>query len=194
MQSSHLGCRIRWLQLWRWVIHLPHPNECTIYYANSLNTHESNLAAWRNVEYSFIAITSVLYSHAYTSTYTHAYTCRMDHNDTITKTSEDFFKKNIPLTLFVTFACERELETEQRLQYIVPSILWPSGLCLSRSTGLLNRRPRGPLCWVRAFSTTSWLRLLWFPTHGHPGFTELYNSSIAHSIFRMACLTVIERK
>ena len=27
------------------------------------------------------------------------------------------FKKNIPLTLFVTFACERELETEQRLQH-----------------------------------------------------------------------------
>ena len=28
-------------------------------------------------------------------------------------------------------------------------LLWPSTLCLSRSPGLLNRRPRGPLCWVR---------------------------------------------
>ena len=29
-----------------------------------------------------------------------------------------------------------------------PPFLWPSTLCLSRSPGLLNRRPRGPLCWV----------------------------------------------
>ena len=44
-----------------------------------------------------------------------------NHNDTINKqTSEDFFLKNIPLTLFVMFACEWELETEQRLQYIDP--------------------------------------------------------------------------
>ena len=27
-----------------------------------------------------------------------------------------------------------------------PPLLWP--LCLSRSPGLLNRRPRGPLCWL----------------------------------------------
>ena len=36
-----------------------------------------------------------------------------------------------------------------------PPLLWLSALCLSRSPGLLNRRPRGPLCWVRAFSTAS---------------------------------------
>ena len=36
-----------------------------------------------------------------------------------------------------------------------PPLLWPSVLCLSRSPGLLNRRPGGPLCWVRAFSTAS---------------------------------------
>ena len=29
-----------------------------------------------------------------------------------------------------------------------PPLLWPSTLCLSRSPGLLNRRPRGPLCLV----------------------------------------------
>ena len=29
-----------------------------------------------------------------------------------------------------------------------PPLLWPSALCLFRSTGLLNRKPRGPLCWV----------------------------------------------
>ena len=43
-------------------------------------------------------------------------------------------------------------------------LLWSSALCLSRSPGLLNRRPRGPLCWVRAFSTTSCLQLTWPPT------------------------------
>ena len=29
-----------------------------------------------------------------------------------------------------------------------PPLLWPSALCLSRSPGLLNRRPGGPLCWL----------------------------------------------
>ena len=44
-------------------------------------------------------------------------------------------------------------------------LLWPSALCLSRSPGLLNRRPRGPaLCWVMAFFTTSYQQLLWTPT------------------------------
>ena len=52
--------------------------------------------------------------------YRFIYIYMQNHNDTIIKTSEDFFKENIPLTLFVTFACERELETEQRLQYIDP--------------------------------------------------------------------------
>ena len=70
------------------------------------------------------------------------------------------------------------------LQYIDPPLLWPSALCLSRSPGLLNQRPRGsafcwlslphlvtngspnsirglegPFCWVVAFSTPS------SPTH-----------------------------
>ena len=38
-----------------------------------------------------------------------------------------------------------------------PLLLWPSALCLSCSPGLLNRRPRGPLCWVMAFFTASYL-------------------------------------
>ena len=89
-------------------------------------------------------------------------------------------------------------------------------VCCSRSPGLFNRRPGGPslsgtcshssifsptglvsklagghedpFCWVVAFSTTSLLQLLWFPAHWLPVFTELYNSSIAHSLFGMACL------
>ena len=128
---------------------------------------------------------------------------------------------------------------------MTPPLLWPSALCLSRSPGQLNRRPKGRLLWVLAFSTaschqrvsklhrgsryplllvdgfpyhilsptcvisnslggplrravafstSSCLWLLWFPTRWIPVPTELYNSSIAHSIFGMACLIVIERK
>ena len=42
-----------------------------------------------------------------------------------------------------------------------PPLLWPSALCLSRSPGLLNRRPRGPaLCWVMAFFTACYHQLV----------------------------------
>ena len=50
-----------------------------------------------------------------------------------------------------------------------PPLLWPSALCLSRSPGLLNRRPGGSaFCWVLAFSTTSCQQPLWSPTHQGP--------------------------
>ena len=46
----------------------------------------------------------------------------------------------------------------------LPPLLWPSALCLSRSPGLLNRRPRGPaLCWMMAFFTASYHQLVWSP-------------------------------
>ena len=42
-----------------------------------------------------------------------------------------------------------------------PPLLWPSALCLSRSPGLLNRRPNGPaLCWMMAFFTASYQHLV----------------------------------
>ena len=42
-----------------------------------------------------------------------------------------------------------------------PPLLWPSALCLSRSPGLLNRRPGGPaLCWMMAFFTASYHQLV----------------------------------
>ena len=77
-----------------------------------------------------------------------------------------------------------------------PPLLWPSALCLSRSPGLLNRRPRGPaLCWMMAFFIASYHQLVSktpsgvFPYHilsptslipnsiWLPVLTELYNSS-----------------
>ena len=42
--------------------------------------------------------------------------------------------------------------------------------------------PEGPFCWVVALPTTTCLQLLWSPTNWLPVFTELYDSSIAHSI------------
>ncbi len=84
------------------------------------------------------------------------------HNNTINKqTQEDLFNKYVPLTLFVTFervVCGfmvRGSWRPNRTAIYWPLLLLPSALCLSRSPGLLNRRPRDPLYWVRAFSTAS---------------------------------------
>ena len=60
------------------------------------------------------------------------------------------------------FACERELEIEHNCNILTPL------LCLSRSPGLLNRRPRGSLCWMMAFFTASYQQLLWTPNHQGP--------------------------
>ena len=53
------------------------------------------------------------------------------------------------------FACERELETEQRLQYIDPHS-YGHQRCVFLVLLMLYRRPGGSaFCWVLAFSTTS---------------------------------------
>ena len=74
-----------------------------------------------------------------------------------------------------------------------PPLLWPSTLCLSRSPGLLNRRPRGiAFCWVLAFSTTSCQQLLWTPTHQGPkGPFGLMWLSLPHLVYSSIsnCLT-----
>ena len=71
------------------------------------------------------------------------------------KTSEDFFKKNIPLTLFERVVCVRGSWRPNRTATYWPPLLWPLALCLSCSPVLLNRRPGGSaFCWVQAFSTT----------------------------------------
>ena len=50
--------------------------------------------------------------------YSYADSCRKNHNDTIIKTREDFYKKKYTSHFIARFACERELGTEQRLQHI----------------------------------------------------------------------------
>ena len=91
-------------------------------------------------------------------------------------TSEDFFIKicNSNFIVRVRKGLLRVLlwegvgdRTETAIYW--PPLLWSSVLCLSRSPGLLNRRPRGPaLCWMMAFFTASYHQLLWTPTHRGP--------------------------
>ena len=91
------------------------------------------------------------------------------HNNTIITTQEDFFI-NICTSHFIVrvqkgcsrFVCERELETEQKLQY------FDLHSYVSLVLQMLNRRPRGPLCWVMAFFTASYQHILSTPTHQGP--------------------------
>ena len=53
-------------------------------------------------------------------------------------------RKKYTSHFIVRFACERELETEQRLQHIDLPAPPDIAVCRSRSPGLLNRRPGGP--------------------------------------------------
>ena len=131
----------------------------------------------------------------------HIYT--QNHNDTI-KTSDAVFRKIWTSHFIWKGRVWEGVGDRIELKILTPPLVWPSELCLSRSPGLLNRRPRGTaLCRVLAFSTTSFIQLcLVSKTNWLPVFTELYNSSIAHSIsphdwpsecvtsavFGMACL------
>ena len=90
-------------------------------------------------------------------------------NNTIIKTQEDFFNK-ICTSHFIArvrkgysrFACERELETKQKLQYF-DTYSYGRQHCVFLVLLMLNWRPWGPLCWVLAFFTASYQQLLWSP-------------------------------
>ena len=145
-----------------------------------------------------------------------------NHNDTNDKgRAKTSLTKYVPLTLFVMFACERELETEQNCNILTPTLMAVSVVSFSFSrcsTGgpgaqlsagwwlsllhLINnfsgpqliRAPRASSAWcgfpyqISSLTPTVWLFVS----------TELYNSSmptsIAYSIFGMACLIVIKQK
>ena len=88
------------------------------------------------------------------------------HNDT-KKTQEDFFKQ-IYTSHFIYNVCVWEgVGDRTELQYIDPHS-YGRQRWVFRSPGLLNRRPRGTLCWVMAFFTASYQQLLWIPTHRGP--------------------------
>ena len=53
------------------------------------------------------------------------------------------------------------METEQNCNILTFTLQAITAL-LSRSLGLLNLGPEGPLCWVLVLSTTSWHQRVWF--------------------------------
>ena len=59
------------------------------------------------------------------------------------------------------FLCERESETEQKLQYF-DSHFYGRQRCVFLVLQMLNRRPRA-LCWMMAFFTASYQQLFWSP-------------------------------
>ena len=86
--------------------------------------------------------------------------------------------RKIYLSLYLKGLCVRGSWRPNRTATYWPPLLWPSALSLSRSPGLLNRRPRGPaFCWVLAFFTTSCLQTLRSPSWLNFLCTQLYNSS-----------------
>ena len=136
-------------------------------------------------------------------------------------TSEDFFKK-IYLSLYLKGSCVWEGAGDQtKTATYWPSQPLQTSPCVVLvlldccSTGGLEAHsvrcglplphlvtngspnssgvPRAPSAgwWL---SIPHLLQLVWSPIHWLPVPTELYNSSLAHSIFGMACLIVIKRK
>ena len=84
-------------------------------------------------------IKTVLYTHMHIHLHIHAeYILRQWIN-----TKEDFFKK-IYLSLYLKGCVWQGVEDWTKTAIYWPPLLWPSALCLSRSPGLLNRRPGGP--------------------------------------------------
>ena len=122
-------------------------------------------------------------------------TCRI-HIDAIITMSEDFFKKYTSHFIWKGCVCERELETEQNSNILIPTLM-------AISVSFPLSRAAQPEAWG-AHSAECRLSLPHLVTNGSalqtlqtnrlPVFTELYNSSIDHSIFGMACLIVIKRK
>ena len=87
----------------------------------------------------------------------------------MTKTQEDFFNKILCTSHFIArvrkgcvgFYCERGLETEHNCNILTP-LLWPSR-CVFLVLLMLNRSPRGSLCWVMTLFIASYQHLLWSP-------------------------------
>ena len=101
-------------------------------------------------------------------------------------------KKYTSHFIWKSCVCERELETEQNCNILTPTLMAISVVSFSFSRPA-QPEAWGPLCWILAFSIASchpWVSKL--QTNWLPVFTELYNCSIAHSIFGMACMIVIK--
>ena len=98
------------------------------------------------------------------------------HNNTTKKKDE---RRHLYNYMYLSLYCQGSKRITQGLRVrgswrpnitaiFWPPLLWPSALCLSRFPGMLNRRPRGPLCWVMALFTASYQHLLRTSTHQGP--------------------------
>ena len=117
----------------------------------------------------------MLYSHII-NMHIYTYTCRI-YIDAIIKTSKDFFKKYIPLTLLKGLCVRGSWRLNKDCNILTSSAPPDIAVYRSRSPGLLNRRPRNPLRWVlfslphpitNGSGLPNWLNFLC---------TQLYNSS-----------------
>ena len=121
----------------------------------------------------------------------HIYIYTQHHNDTINKqTSEDFFRK-IYTSHFIVRVRKGLLRVcvwEGVGDRTETAIFWPHSYGRQRCVFLvlltLNRRPWGPLCWVMAFFTASYLQPLWIPTQsGAPSPFGLVWLSLPHLVY-----------
>ena len=90
------------------------------------------------------------------------------------QTQENFLKKIFTFHFIarvqkgcVGFYCERDLETDQKLQYFDPTVMAASVVSFSFFR-TAQPEAQDPLCWVRAFFIASYQHLLWTPTHQGP--------------------------
>ena len=125
-------------------------------------------------------------------------------------TGEDFFKEYTSHFIVKVCVCDSELETEQNCNILTSPAPPDIAVCRSRSPGLFNRRPGGPGSLGHVFIPASSHQMVWSPNSlGVPRapsagwwlslphlvfnshlisksltscLTELYNSSMAHSI------------
>ena len=119
---------------WGW----GYTNACAFHFNNFVSNFSLQTLRLKSIIFSSIYVYIYIYiyiccivtyvdSHLHTCTYI----CRIIHSDTTIKTLEGKRKKTslqlyLPLTLFVRFACERVLETEQKTLYFDLKYLWPS--------------------------------------------------------------------
>ena len=121
--------------------------------------------AWWGRERGLLTVDLSVLLHTVAFSYTCS--CRIHTDAMNNRCRKTSLTKYLPLTLLQgfekgdsRFACERELETEQKLQYFDPHS-YGRQHCVFLVLLMLNWRPIGPLCWVMAFFTASYQHLLW---------------------------------
>ena len=138
--------------LWGWVLPLLVEAISIIYSPNQLDSKKEKIKKARKFEKLVDKWAQGRTRTRGIVVYSYADSCRtQQHNE---DERHSLFRK-IYLSLYLKGCVWEGVGDQTELQYIDPPLLWLSALCLSRSPGLLNRRPGSPLCWVQASSTAS---------------------------------------